>query len=536
MSNEPAGTPTATTASRYILTIDLGSGGPKAGLISESGDVLAVAAQKVDTLLLPNGGAEQDPKQWWHGTQQAVKEVLAASGVSKDAIRAVACTSQWSVIVAVDRNGDPLMNAVCWMDTRGGKYNRLLTQGFPSIQGYNLSKLFTWIRLTGLAPTHTGVDSLGHILYIKNELPEIYARAHKFLEPMDYLTMRLTGRMTATQHTAAPLMLVDNRTWSRCDYHDRLLAITGLEKDKLPDLIPNDAVVGSLLPSVADELGLLPSTPVIAGINDTNASAIGCGSVKQFDGIIYIGTSLVLTCHLPFKKTDLLHMITAMPSPLKSKYLLMAEQGTGGKSLEYFLEQIVFADDALDTGPIPEDIYDRVNRIAATVPAGSQGVLFLPWLNGTLTPEENPAARGGFFNLSLQSTRSHMLRALMEGLAFNSRWTLGPAQKFIGRAFPHFRFAGGGALSDVWAQIHADILGVPILQVADPTSVTIRGAAMLAFHFLDGQSLDTLAEGVKIKRVFEPNLNNKARYDQLYTQFRQIYKRNKKVFAALNPT
>ncbi len=536
MPNEPARTPTAMTDSRYVLAIDLGSGGPKAGLVSEFGDVLAVAARKVDTLLLPNGGAEQDPQQWWQATQQVVKEVLAASGVSKEAIRAVACTSQWSVIVAVDHSGDPLMNAVCWMDTRGGKYNRLLTQGFPSIQGYNLSKLFKWIRLTGLAPTHTGADSLGHILFIKNEFPEIYARTHKFLEPMDFLTMCLTGRMTATQHTAAPLMLVDNRTWSHCDYHDSLLAITGLDKEKLPDLIPNDAVVGPLLPAVADELGLLPSTPVMAGINDTNSSAVGCGAVNLFDGIIYIGTSLVLTCHLPFKKTDLLHMMTTMPSPLKSKYLLMAEQGTGGKSLEFFLKQIVFADDALDTGPIPEDVYDRVNRIAATVPAGSQGVLFLPWLNGTLTPEENPAARGGFFNLALHSTRSHMLRALMEGLAFNSRWTLGPAQKFIGRPFPDFRFAGGGALSDVWAQIHADILGVPILQIADPTSVTIRGAAILAFHFLDGHPLEALAEGIKIKRVFEPNLKNKACYDQLYNQFRQIYKRNKKVFAALNQT
>ena len=124
----------------------------------------------------------------------------------------------------------------------------------------------------------------------------------------------------------------------------------------------------------------------------------------------------------------------------------------------------------------------------------------------------------------------------MEGLAFNSRWTLGPAEKFIGRRFPHFRFAGGGALSDVWAQIHADITGVPILQMADPTCATIRGAALLAFHFLEGQPLEALVQGVPIKRVFEPDPSNKTLYDHLYTQFRQIYKRNKKVFAALNPT
>jgi xylulokinase len=387
-----------------------------------------------------------------------------------------------------------------------------------------------------LAPTHTGADALGHILFIKHERPDIYARTYKFLEPMDFVTMRLTGRLTATQHTIAPLMLVDNRSWSCCGYDDALLEMAGLEKDKLPELVPNNAVVGTLLPSVADDLGLLPSTQVIAGINDTNASAIGGGAIEVFEGIICIGTSLVLTCHLPFKKTDPLHMMTAMPSPLKDTYLLMAEQGTGGKSLECFLQQILFADDILNTGPAPADVYDRANQVAATVPPGCDGVLFMPWLNGTLTPEENPSARGGFFNLSLQTGRGHLLRAIMEGLAFNSRWTLGPAKRFIKRAFPHLRFAGGGALSDIWAQIHADVLGLPILQLADPTSTTLRGAALMAFHCIAGLPLERLARSVPIKRTYDPDPENRACYDELYGQFRQLYKRNKKIFAVLNPT
>jgi xylulokinase len=272
----------------------------------------------------------------------------------------------------------------------------------------------------------------------------------------------------------------------------------------------------------------------MAGINDTNASAIGAGAVREFDGVIYIGTSLVLTCHLPFKKTDLFHLMTSMPSPVRSRYLLMAEQGTGGKSLEFFLRSIVYADDGFATGPVPDDVYERVNHIAAKVPAGSEGVLFLPWLNGTLAPEENATARGSFFNLSLSSTRSHMTRALLEGIAYNNRWTVGPAEKFIGRKFDHFRFAGGGALSDVWAQIHADVLGVPIHQVANPTHVTTRGAAFLAFDKLGVRSLGELKDRVQIRRVFEPDESNRALYDKMYAQFRALYKRNKKVFAALN--
>jgi xylulokinase len=212
----------------------------------------------------------------------------------------------------------------------------------------------------------------------------------------------------------------------------------------------------------------------------------------------------------------------------------MAEQGTGGKNLEHYLRNMVYAEDEFSTGSVPPDAYERVNRIAADVPAGSGGLLFLPWLNGTLAPEENATARGGFFNLSLNSTRSHMTRALLEGIAYNNRWTREPAEKFTGRTFTSFRFAGGGALSDVWAQIHADALGVPIHRVADPTHTTIRGVAFFAFYTLGYRSLDELPELVKIDRVFEPDPQKRPLYDKLYTQFRAVYRRNKKVFAALN--
>jgi xylulokinase len=501
-----------TTPTPYVLSIDLGSGGPKAAIISDTGDVIASAAEKTTTHLLPRGGAEQDPDEWWNGAKKTARHAISASGVSPKDIIAVSCTSQWSVVVPVGEHGEPLMRAVHWLDTRGGPYNRTMIRGFPSIQGYGLFKLLKWIRLTGLAPTHSGVDSLGHILFIKNERPEIYAQTFKFLEPMDYLTLRLTGRFTASQHTMAPMLVADTRRWSRLDYSDELLKLAGVEKEKFPQLIPSDGFIGPLLPAVAKELGLRPTTQVLTGINDTNSSAIGAGAVGDFDGIIYIGTSLVMTCHLPFKKTDLFHLMTTMPSPIRSRYLLMAEQGTGGKSLEFYLKNIVYADDELGAAPMPDDAYERVNRIAAAVPAGSEGVLYLPWLNGTLAPEENATARGGFFNLSLS----------------------GPAEKLTGQKFSHFRFAGGGAQSDVWAQIHADVLGVPIHQLADPTHVTVRGAALLAFDRLGHRSLKESADLVKIRRVFEPDESKRAVYDKMYEQFRAVYKRNKKVFAALN--
>jgi xylulokinase len=327
---------------------------------------------------------------------------------------------------------------------------------------------------------------------------------------------------------------VENSRWGSQEYSKELLTLAGLEEEKFPELIPNDGIVGPLKLSVAEELGLQPSTQVIAGVSDSNASAVGSGAIRDFEAIIYIGTSLYMTCHIPFKRTDLNHMMTSLPSQLKSKYILLGEQGTGGKCVEFYLQNIVYPDDGFNTGPPPDDAYERFNIIASEAPAGSGGVVFLPWLNGSIVPSENPNARGGFMNVSLSSTRSHLTRAVMEGLAYNNRWTRGPAEKFIGRKIENFRFSGGGALSDLWSQIHSDVLGVPILQVDDPVNTTVRGAAFLALVTLGYRSIEELPELIKIRQVFEPDESHRAVYDKMYNQYRELFKRNKKVFAALN--
>ncbi|MEE4112666.1 MAG: FGGY family carbohydrate kinase, partial [Desulfobacteraceae bacterium] len=196
-----------TTTNQYVLSIDLGSSDLKAALVGDDGRIVASADEPTRTTLFPGGGAEQDPVQWWQNAKKAATAVIVKAGIPAKKIVAVACDSQWSVVVPVDENADPLMGAVHWLDTRGGKYNRQLTAGFPAIQGYQVWKLMQWIRLTGLAPTHTGVDSMGHVLFIKNERPDIYRQTFKFLEPMDYLTARLSGKIVATQKTMAPFVI-----------------------------------------------------------------------------------------------------------------------------------------------------------------------------------------------------------------------------------------------------------------------------------------------------------------------------------------
>jgi xylulokinase len=519
---------------RYVLAIDLGSGSIKAAVVSNAGELMASSGEPVTTYLLPDGGAEQDPIQWWRGAKRVAKKAIKESGVPPDLIEAVCCASQWSVVVAVDKDAQPLMNAVHWLDTRGGPFNRQITSGFPRVKGYGIPKLLRWIRLTGLAPTQSGVDSLGHVLFIKNKKPDIYAATHKFLEPMDFLTSRLTGRITATQKTMTPFMVVENRKWGEQKYSDRLCALAGVECEKFPELIANDGIIGPIDRAVAAELGLSPTTKVVAGIGDSNASVIGSGAVFDYETIIYIGTSLYMTCHVPFKRTDIIHTMTSLPSPFASRYYLLGEQGAGGKCVEYFLKNIVYPDDGFNTGPMPETAYLRFNIMAAQSPAASNGVIFLPWLNGSIVPDEDSNMRGGFINLSLKTTRCDMARSVMEGLAYNNRWTKEAAEKFIRRPIQSFRFSGGGALSDLWAQIHADVLKTPIYQVDDPVNTTLRGVALLGFVSLGLLSLDDIPRLVKIKRVFDPETEKFSVYDKMYAQYRRVFSRNRKIFQALN--
>jgi len=519
---------------KYVLALDLGSTGLKAAIVSDMGDVVARAYEPNEMILLPDGGAEQDANQWWAIILKASKKVIADSCVTPEQIVGICCDSQYFVIVPVNEQAEPLMNAISWLDTRGGKYNQQLMDGLPKIQGMSIKKVIKYIRLTGLAPTNTGADSLAHMLVIKNELPEIYRKTHKFLEPMDYITSRLTGRITASQHTVTTMMQTSNRSWGEQEYDESLLKLSGLDRDKLPELLPSDGIVGNLDASVAAELGLSPSTQVVSGVLDNQAAIVGAGIVELKQGLILVSTTLSLNGYVDRKKTDLLNMIASMPSCLENKYQLLCEQGLGGKCLEYFLNNIVCNEDEFKFNEMPEDAFERLNAMAAEAPPGSDNVIFLPWLNGAVAPSENQNARGGFFNLSLDSNRCHLTRAVMEGVAFNTRAALGSVEKFMDCKFESLRFAGGGALSDIWPQIYADILQIPIHQMEDPVQVTCRGAGLIGLVRLGYLTLEEIPKRVKIKQTFNPIKANLPVYDKLYQQFKAIFKNNQAVFNALN--
>jgi len=520
-----------TSASPCVLAIDLGTSGPKAAVVSLQGELLATGRSSVQTLHRPDGAVEQDPEAVWKATRTACLAALRGSQVRPADVLAVICSSQYSSVVPVDAAGRASANLVMWLDKRGATPRLRGRPRFPRFADAP-PQLIQWLRLHGLPPVAGGI-SLTHLRHFKFARPEVYERTAKFLEPMDYVTLRLTGRATANQCTAFMFLVTDNRRLDASDYHPALLRQSLIDRDKLPELVPVDAIVGTLLPDVAEELGLTPETKVVTGLNDTQAGGMGTAAFAGDHAAISVGSTSVMITHVPFKRTDIRHAILSMPSPVPDTYFVMAENGTGGNTLEYFLEQVVYPDDAFGRLEAA-DCFERLQRAVASTAPGSGGVLFLPWLGGSMAPAADDTVRGGFLNVGLATSREQLARAVLEGVALNLRWLRGPVERFAKRRFDHFLFYGGAAESDQWSQVMADVLDAPVHQAEHPQYVTCLGAGLLAFQRLGLLGFDEFSSRVPIRRKYEPDPAHRATYEALSARFVEAFARLRPVFRAMN--
>jgi len=513
----------------YILSIDLGTSGPKVGLVSDGGEVLDYEFQETSIVYLPHGGAEEDPVEWWEAVDQCVLKLLSKRIVPNDRIQAMVCTGQWSGTVAVDQEGNPLMNAITWMDMRGQTYTKEITGGPIKAGGFGVDKLYKWIRSTGGIPSHSGKDSISHILLIKNEHPDIYSKTYCFLEPKDYLNLRLTGRFAASYDSIALHWLTDNRDIHAIDYDEGLVRMSGIDRAKLPELKRAVDILGPLKAELTDRWGLSRDVQVVMGTPDVHSATIGSGAVRDYVTHLYVGTSSWITCHVPFKKTDIKHNLGALPSAIPGRYMLTNEQESAGACL-------TFAKDILLGDTHPGEGYETLNEMAAKAPPGSHKTIFTPWLYGERAPISDRTIRGGFHNVTLQTTRENMARSVFEGVAYNSKWLLNAVEKFINQEVEFITMVGGGAVSELWCQIFADILEREVQQVEDPIVVNIRGAAFLASAALGRISFDEIHGQVPMSRVFHPNPENQTIYRELFQEFVNLYKDNRKIYSRLNKT
>jgi xylulokinase len=426
------------------------------------------------------------------------------------------------------------MNAITWMDSRGAPYVKAAIGNRPRILGYNIFKALQWLPKTGGCPTLSGKDDIAHVLLIKNRWPEIYEETHKFLPSKDYLNLKLTGEFAASYDSIQLFWITDIRDAYNIHYDTGLIRMLGLDPSKLPVLKASTDILGLIHPDVAKSTGLSPRTRVVVGSPDHQAACIGSGAVKDFEGHIYIGTSSWIQCIVPFKKTDPFHSIASFPTAIPGKYQSVNEQDMAGGCLDVVIDNIIHGHQAPERGKLESTSFRDIDEMAAKSPAGGNTLIFTPWLNGERTPVDDTSLRGGIYNISKITTRHDLLRAILEGVAYNTRWSLGYVERFVNRKFEWLNMVGGGAVSDLWCQIFADVLNRDIRQVEHPMQTNARGAAWIAAVGLNYIRFDDIPKLIRIKRVYRPNPENRRIYDLLFKEFVGIYRRNRAMFKRLN--
>lgn len=518
----------------YILAIDHGTSGCKVALVSIHGEVSDFAFEPTPIYFSPGGGAEQDPEDWWNGIVNATKKLISRGRIKPQDIVSVAVSSTFSTTVAVDKQGKALMNAITWMDSRGAPYIKNVMTGIINIEGYGLSKILKWIYKTAGGPQLSGKDDITHVLFIKNKYPEIYDKTFKFLGSKDYLNLRLTGEFAASYDSIMLFWITNTRDINDIHYDDALIKQLKIDREKLPQLKYSTDIIGTLGREAAKALGLSQDIKVVCSSPDHQTALIGSGAVRDFEGHLYIGTSSWIECIVPFKKTDMFHSIASIPSAIPGKYQCIDEQDIAGGSLSFLLNNVMFYKNGLNAAAIPDTPYKLMDEIAAKVPAGSNKLIFTPWLNGERSPIDSTTLRGGIYNISITTNINDIIRAFFEGVAYNARWNLNYVEKFIGKSFEYINIIGGGAQSDIWCQIFADVMNRNIRQVKEPIQANARGAAFIASVGLGYINFDDIPGLIRYNKIFSPDQKNCGIYKGLFAEFLDIYKKNKSIFNRLN--
>jgi xylulokinase len=488
-----------------LLGIDIGTSGSKAVLIAPDGAVLAEATIEYPMQIPRPGWAEQNPEDWWQATITSIRRVLASA--RGETVGGIGLTGQMHGLVLLDEAGGVMRPCIMWND------QRTAAQCAEIEQKVGRAKL---IELAG-KPALTGFTA-GKILWVREHEPEVYRRVRHILLPKDYVRHRLTGAfaMDVADGSGTSLMDVGKRAWS-----EELLGLFDIPCEWLPPLHESREVVAEVSTETAAATGLRAGTPVVAGAGDQAAQSIGTGVAREGIVSVTLGTSGVVfaaTNEYKFDPTGELH---AYCHAVPDTWHLMGVTLSAGGSLRWFRDALCEPEktEAARTG---RDVYDIITELAATVPAGSDGLLFLPYLTGERTPHADPDARGVFFGLSLQHTKAHMVRAVLEGVTFSLRECLDLLCS-LGQSCSRVRVSGGGSRSAFWRQMMADVFGVETVEV-NVTQGAAFGAALLAGV---GTGIYPNAEHACKRTVRETGCtrpgSDAAAYVDAYERYRALY-------------
>lgn len=527
----------------YVLTYDVGTTGIKTCLfgINDTIHLVASAMCGYELYVLENGGAEQDAAEWWQAMCVTTKEIFEKTDLPPSQIAGISFCSQMQGLVLVDKYGVPVRRPMSYMDQRAKQEIRQGIQHGFQVAGANALKLLKSLQITG-AVAASVKDPVWKYKWVEAHEPELFARVHKWLDVKEFLICRCTGRFVMTEDSAYATLLYDTRKgkegWSR-----ELCNLFGVHPKHMAPIRKSTDKVGEITEKAAAELGLLPGTAVFGGGGDASLIGVGAGAVNVGDTHIYSGTSGWVSTVTDRQCVDAGAMIAAIVGAQSGQYNYFAELETSGKCLEWVKEHLALDEIniylkkqhvAESKESVYTSLYDYMCDVVERVPAGCNGVIFTPWLHGNRCPFEDPNARGMFFNISLESGKVELIRAVLEGVCYHKRWMLEAQDKKVKTSDP-IRFVGGGAISSLTCQILADVLGRTIETVGSPQNVgAVGAAALIAVGLHKISSLNEVKAMIPVTRTYVPNPENRAAYDRNYSVFKRLYSNNKKNFAILN--
>jgi xylulokinase len=500
------------------LGVDVSTTGAKALVVSESGEVVASATEEYPLYTPRPLWSEQQPEDWWQGACNAIRVALSLAGDAE--IAAVGLTGQMHGLVLLDRNNRVLRPAILWNDQRTGPQCAEITA--------RAGGLVRVLDLTGNAvlPGFTAPK----IVWVRQNEPEAYDEIAHVLLPKDYIRFRLTGEYATEVSDASGTSLFDvaNRRWSTT-----MAGLLQIPMDWLPYCAESDVVTGHITEAAAELTGLRTGTPVVGGGGDQAAGAVGSGIVRP--GIISVttGTSGVVFAYSDAYAAEPEGRLHVFCHAVPGAWHAMGVMLSAGGAFRWFRDAVGQAEVAV-AAALGVDPYELLTKEAETVAPGAEGLLFLPYLTGERTPYPDPNARGAFVGLTLRHGRAHMARAVLEGVSFGLRDSL-ELIRSLGVPIEQVRASGGGARSEIWRQIQADIFGTELVTV-NSTEGAAFGAALLAS--VGAGLFESVREAVdatmEVASRTAPVAGNVATYESLYRLYRGLYPALKPTFDALS--
>ncbi len=483
----------------YLLGIDVGTGGTRALILDERGHVISSATEDHRAFVSPQiGWAEQDPCDWWRACGVAVRDALAQAKLRGDQISCVGLSGQMHGAVLLDEHGRVVRPAMIWCDVRTEKQCQELTDQIGA------DKL---IQLT-CNPALTNF-TLTKCLWVRENEPENWRRVRSLLLPKDYVRFQLTGEHATDVADASGTLLLDvaNRRWSK-----EMLKLVQMDESLLPRLYESSEICGRISDAGAAATGLQKGTPVVAGAGDQAAGAIGMGVVSPGTVSATIGTSGVVLAATDRPALDSKGRVHTFCHAVPGRWIAMGVTQAAGLSLRWFRDQFGAGQS-----------YESLIAEAASASPGCDGLLWAPYLMGERTPYLDPAARGMLFGLTASHTRGHVIRAILEGVAFSLRDTF-TIFKEMEVPVKTIRLGGGGARSPLWRQIQADIYGQPV-ETVDAEEGAAYGAAILAgVGVKTWSSVDEACEStVRVAEKITPDSEHFLILERAYAQYRRMY-------------